>query len=234
MATATLIRTSSHRISSAPIEGGNQRWLTVTKTTTTQQVLIPVIVDKESIRKYGRIAGMEKYIITKSRVCNRIVDMMLVPGTKEQYDAIMADYSRQFKAEDRDKRYAVPGEDGKLIRCPECNKCSECEYYYKRDNYGTSTFRVLATEGDDGELMEFDPAAPDDYNSSDRYLLMLADFINFASDRDPDFKTMIELLVDGNSRRQVAEQMGLPKSTVIDRVTKLRRLWDEFADNLSY
>ena len=55
-----------------------------------------------------------------------------------------------------------------------------------------------------------------------------------ASGRDPGFKTMIELLVDGNSRRKVAEQMGLPKSTVIDRVSKLRRLWDEFADNLPY
>lgn len=61
---------------------------------------------------------------------------------------------------------------------------------------------------------------------------MLEDFIKFASDRDPQFKAMIELLVDGNSRRQVAAQMGLPKSTVIDRVSKLRRLWDEFADNL--
>jgi len=58
--------------------------------------------------------------------------------------------------------------------------------------------------------------------------------INFASEKDPQFKSMIELLVDGNSRRQVAEQMGLPKSTVIDRVTKLRKLWDEFADNICY
>ena len=200
----------------------------------TQQVLIPVIVDKESIKANGRIAGMEKYKITKSRVCNRTLDVIMVPGTKEQYDSIMADYSRQFKAEDRDKRCAVPGKDGKLIRCPECNKCSECKYYYTRDNYGTATFSDLSTEGDDGELMEFDPAAPEDYNSSERYLRLLADFINFASEKDPQFKSMIELLVDGNSRRQVAEQMGLPKSTVIDRVTKLRKLWDEFADNICY
>lgn len=200
----------------------------------TQQVLIPVIVDRESIRKNGKIAGMKQYKITKSKVCNRNVDVILVPGTKEQYDEIMEGYSRQFKSEDRDKRCSVPGKNGKLIRCPECNKCSECKYYYTRENYGTVTFSDLATEGNDGELIEFDPPAPDNYDSNDRYMRMLEDFIVFASERDPEFKTMIELLVDGNSRRQVAAQMGLPKSTVIDRVSKLRRLWDEFADNLPY
>ena len=37
----------------------------------------------------------------------------------------MDDYSRQFKAEDRDKRCSLPGKSGKLTRCPECNKYSE-------------------------------------------------------------------------------------------------------------
>lgn len=200
----------------------------------TEQVLIPEIMDMESIRKNGRIVGMKDYKITKRRVCNRKANVILVPGTKEQYDASMADYSCQFKAEDRDKRCQVPGKDGKLIRCPECNKCSECKYYYTRENYGTATFSDLATEGDDGEMIEFDPPAPENYDSGDRYMRMLNDFIKFASDRDPQFKAMIELLVDGNSRRQVAEQMGIPKSTLIDRVKKLRGIWDEFIDNLAY
>lgn len=206
----------------------------VTNNNGTQQVLIPVIVDMESIRENGPIAGMKQYKITKSKVCNRMVDVILVPGTKEQYDAIMADYSREFKAEDRDKRCAVPGKDGKLIRCPECNKCTECSYYYTRENYGTVTFSDLATEGDDGELIEFDPAAPDNYDSNDRCMRMLADFISFASERDPEFKTIIELLIDEMSRRQVAEMMGLPKSTVIDKVAKLRKLCDKFLENQIY
>ena len=200
----------------------------------TEQVFIPEIIDKESIRKNGRIAGMKDYKITKRRVCNRKVDVILVPGTKEQYDVSMSDYSRQFKAEDRDKRCLVPGEDGKLIRCPDCNKCSEGEYYSTREDYGTVTFSDLAKEADDGEMIEFDPPAPENYDSGDRYMRMLRDFIDFASERDPQFKAMIELLVDGNSRRQVAEQMGIPKSTVIDRVKKLRGIWDEFIDNLIY
>lgn len=59
------------------------------------------------------------------------------------------------------------------------------------------TFSDLATLGDDGETLEFDPSAPDNYDSTDRYMRILEDFISFASERDPEFKTMIELLVDG-------------------------------------
>lgn len=77
------------------------------------------IVDTESIRKNGPIAGMKQYKITKSKVYDRDVDVILVPGTKKQYDSSMADYSCQFKAEDRDKRCSVPGKSGKLIRCSE-------------------------------------------------------------------------------------------------------------------
>ena len=200
----------------------------------TNQVFIPEIVDKESFRKNGCIAGMKDYKITKRRVCNRKSDVILVPGTKEQYDASMSDYSRLFKAEDRDKRCLIPGVDGKLIRCPDSNKCSECSYYYTRENYGTVTFSDLATEDDEGTITEFDPPAPENYDSGDRYMRLLTDFISFAAERDPQFKAIIELLVDGNSRRQVAEQMGLPKSTVIDKVAKLRKLCDEFLENQIY
>lgn len=51
-------------------------------------------MDKESFRKNGLIAGMKDYKITKRRVCNRKVDVIMVNGTKEQYDASMSDYSR--------------------------------------------------------------------------------------------------------------------------------------------
>ncbi|MDD6043453.1 MAG: hypothetical protein PUB87_06855, partial [Eubacteriaceae bacterium] len=137
----------------------------------------------------------------------------------------------QFKAEDRDKRCLIPGEDGKLIRCPDSNKCSECKYYHTRENYGTVTFSDLATEDEEGKITEFDPPAPENYDSGDRYMRLLTGFISFAAERNPQFKEIIELLVEGNSRRQVAELMGLPKSTVIDKVAKLRKLCDEFLEN---
>lgn len=200
----------------------------------TQQNLIPVIVDKSSIKEHGRIVGMGNYKITKSRVCNRMENVILVPGTKEQYDAIMSNYSREFKAGERDKRCAVPGEDGKLIRCPECNKCSECKYYYTRNYFGTATFSALSVAGDDGEPMEYEAESPTNYDSGERYIRILAELIQHVTEIDPSFGKMIQMLHDGKSRRQVAEEMGIPKSTVIDRVAKLRKITDEFLDNLTY
>lgn len=125
-------------------------------------------------------------------------------------------------------------ESGKLIRCPECNKCSECPYYAARNEYGTATFSALAVEGDDGELIDYDPAAPENYNDSDRYLHILADLISHVAEIDLRFGTMIQLLHDGKSRREVAEEMGLPKSTVIDQVSRLKGITEEFLNNLSY
>lgn len=128
----------------------------------------------------------------------------------------------------------IQGEDGKLIHCPESNKCSKCKNYNTRENYGTVTFSDLATVDDEGRITEFDPPTPENYESGDRCMRLLTDFINFALERNPQFKEIIELLVEGNSRRQVAEMMGLPKSTVIVKVAKLRKLCDEFLENQIY
>ena len=206
----------------------------VTNNTETQQVQIPMIVDLDAFDEHGLIMGVARSQIRKWKIGNRIVDVVLVPGTQEQYDSIMDEYYREFKAEDRDKRCSVPGKNGKLIRCPDERKCSECPYYLKREHYGTATFSDLTAKGDDGEEIEFEPESPENYCSGDRYLRMLDDLIKYAAEIDPEYGTMIQLLHDGMSRRQVAEALGIPKSTVIDRVAKLRKITDEFFDNLTY
>lgn len=93
-----------------------------------EQVLIPMIIDRDSIEEHGMIVGVEKSQIRKWKVGNRVVDVVLIPGTKAQYNAVMSSYSAEFKAEDRDKRCEVSNGKGKLIRCPESNKCSQCQY----------------------------------------------------------------------------------------------------------
>ena len=199
-----------------------------------ETVLIPMVIDLDAMNENGWIVGLNASKVCQSKVCNRNLPVVLVPGTKEQYDGIMSSYSKEFKADDRDKRCAIGDGHGKLIRCPECNKCSECKYYYERTEYGTALFCDLAAEGDDGEMIDYNAAAPENYNDGDRYLRILADLIQHVSEIDPNFATMIKLLHDGKSRREVAEKMKLPKSTVIDQVAKLRKITDEFFDNLTY
>lgn len=53
-----------------------------------EQVLIPIIIDRDSIEEHGMIAGVKKSQIRKWRVGNRLVDVVLVPGTKAQYELI--------------------------------------------------------------------------------------------------------------------------------------------------
>ena len=199
-----------------------------------QQILIPMIVDRNAIYENGCIAGMKISEVVKKRVGNRKMDVVLVPGTKEQYQAIMANYSRQFKAEDRDKRCAVPGERGKLIRCTEDNKCSKCPYYLTREEYGTALFSSLAQVDEDGNMQDFEPASPTNYYESNRELRLLADLIQYVSEIAPEYGTIIQLLYDGYSRRELAAEMGLPKSTVIDKTKKLHAMAKSFFETIPY
>ena len=199
-----------------------------------QHVLIPMLVDRNVLAENGLIAGVTHSKIRKWKIGNRNIEVLLVPGTKEQSQAIMAEYSRQFKAEDRDKRCAVPGERGKLIRCPEDNKCSRCPYYLTREEYGTVLFSSLAQVDEDGDMQDYDPASPTNYNEANRELRLLADLIHHLSEIAPAYGIMIQLLHEGYSRREVADKMGLPKSTVIDKVKKLKSLTESFFDNLTY
>ena len=51
--------------------------------------------------------------IRQWRIGNRMCTVILVPGTKEQYDSYLSSFSKEFKAEDRDKRCQIS--DGKDI-----------------------------------------------------------------------------------------------------------------------
>ena len=65
---------------------------------------IPVIIDMDSVDENGMIAGVSKRDLRTKRVCDRTKKVVYVRGTKEQYDAIMDTYSKEFKAEARDRR----------------------------------------------------------------------------------------------------------------------------------
>lgn len=199
-----------------------------------EQVLIPMIIDRSSVEEYGMIAGVKKSQIRKWRIGNRIVDVVLIPGTKVQYDAVMSSYSAEFKADDRDKRCEVSNGKGKLIRCPESNKCSQCPYANSLDkkNFGTLTFSCLAAENDEEEETDFEAAAPATYGSADIYLGMLNELINRVQEIDPNYGRILQLLSDGFSHREIADQIGVGKSTVTDKVAKMKAIIMDLLDNM--
>ena len=196
-----------------------------------EQVLIPMIVDRASIEEYGMIAGVKKSQIRKWRIGNRLVDVVLVPGTKAQYDAVMSSYSAEFKAEDRDKRCEISNGKGKLIRCPESNKCSQCPYANSLDkkNFGTLTFSCLAAEN---EETNFEAAAPPTYGAADIYLDMLKELISHVQKIDPNYGKILQLLSDGFSHREIGDKIGMGKSTVTDKVAKIKVIVMDLLDNM--
>ncbi|SUY47731.1 Uncharacterised protein [Clostridium putrefaciens] len=199
-----------------------------------EQVLIPMIIDRDSIEEHGMIAGVEKSQIRKWRVGNRMVDVVLIPGTKAQYDAMMSSYSAEFKAEDRDKRCEVSNGKGKLIRCPESNKCSQCPYANSLDkkNFGTLTFSCLSAENEDGEEANFEAITPATYASADIYLGMLNELISRVQEIDTNYGRILQLLSDGFSHREIAVEIGIGKSTVTDKVAKIKEIAMDLLDDM--
>ena len=79
------------------------------------QILIPMVTTIEAALDYG----YSLKDIRQWRIGNRMCTVILVPGTKEQYDSYLSSFSKEFKAEDRDKRCQISDGKGHAIRCPE-------------------------------------------------------------------------------------------------------------------
>ena len=48
----------------------------------------------------------------------------------------------------------------------------------------------------------------------------------------PEYAPVVKLLLDGISRREIAKELGVPKSTVIDWVRKIQDLTLKFMEDI--
>lgn len=202
-------------------------------------VYIPMIVDLDAFKENGFIAGITESDIRHNwRVGNRYCDVVLVPATeaaKREYLRLVTD---EFKKEDRDARCFVSNGKGQLIKCPESNLCKNCPYHYAFNKVSgrTRTFSELATENEDGELTDFDPAAPDDYSNADTYERILEALINHLHTLTglKNVDRLIEVIkcrADEHTLVETAEMIGCGKSTVDSDLDKLYPIVKEFLKN---
>ena len=194
------------------------------------QVLIPMVTTIEAALDYGY--SMKD--IRLWRIGNRMYTVILVPGTKEQYDSYLSSFSKEFKAEDRDKRCQISDGKGHAIRCPENNKCKNCPFYHSLDKkgYGTLTFSDLTWTNEDGIEEAYEPVAPEGYGSAERYLELLQELMGYVGATRPEYAPVVKLLSDGLSRREIAKELGVPKSTVIDWVKKIQEITLKFMEDI--
>ena len=202
-------------------------------------VYIPMVVDLEAFKENGFIAGVTAADIRHNwRVGNRYCDVVLVPATETEKREYLRMVTDEFKKEDRDARCFVTDGKGHLIKCPECNRCSECAYNlsWNKESGRTKTFSELAMANETDEVTEFDPAAPDDYNAADTYEQILEALIDHLHTLTglKNLNRLIEVIkhrADEHTIVETAEKIGCGKSTVDSDLDMLYPIVKEFLKN---
>lgn len=191
--------------------------------TESKQFQIPMMVTDEVIRDFS----IKPEDVTWRRIGNRKCRVVMVDATEEEYRAYMAPIWADVKREDREGRCMVKGKNGKLIRCPESNRCEECRYFSEtsRERNKPASLSVLMDEG-------AEPAAEGSFEDDVIYETILEDLIAMLSEIKPKYGRIFRLLYDGATQQEMAEELGIKQRTVSDDIKKIRSLVQPLAKDI--
>ena len=180
-----------------------------------KQHQIPMVVTDEVIRDFG----IKQEDVTWRRIGNRKCRVVMVDATEAEYKTYMEPVWTEIKREDRDGRCMVKGKNGKLIRCPECNRCEKCKRSSEvcRERSKTASLSLLMDEG-------AEPAAKGSFEDDIIYETILEDLIAMLSEVKPKYGRIFRLLYDGATQQEMADELGLKQRTVSDDIRKIRNL----------
>ena len=176
---------------------------------------IPMMVTDEVIRDFG----IKPEDATWRRIGNRKCRVVLVEASEEEYKTYMAPIWAEIKREDRDGRCMVKGKNGKLIRCPESNRCEECKRFSEasRERNKPASLSVLMEEG-------AEPIAEGSFEDDVIYETILEDLISMLTEIKPKYGRIFRLLYDGATQQEMADELGIKQRTVSDDIKKIRSL----------
>ena len=183
--------------------------------TESKQFQIPMAVTDEIIRDFG----IKPKEVTWRRIGNRKCRVVMVDATEEEYRAYMTPIWAEIKRKDRDGRCMVKGKNGKLIRCPESNRCEECKHFSEvsREWNRPASLSVLMDEG-------VEPIAEGSFEDDVIYETILEDLIAMLSEIKPKYGRIFRLLYDGATQQEMADELGIKQRTVSDDIKKIRSL----------
>ena len=175
-----------------------------------KQYQVPMVVTDEVIRDFG----IKPEEVTWRRIGNRKCRVVMVDATEEEYRAYMAPIWAEIKREDRDGRCMVKGKNGRLIRCPESNRCEECKHFSEasRERNKPASLSVLMDEG-------AEPIAEGSFEDDVIYETILEDLISMLSEIKPKYGRIFRLLYDGATQQEMADELGIKQRTVSDDIT---------------
>lgn len=142
------------------------------------------------------------------------VEMEVPVSLKSAYEG---DENTQKKREARAKRCLIPGKHKALIRCPECNKCSECPYYEKK-KAGIISLDQYVEDGC--------PEIPAHGTPEDEaiYFDMLDSLINVASEKRVRLGQEVKLLHAGVDKAELPERMHISETTMYEDLKIIKDL----------
>ena len=178
---------------------------------------IPMVVTDEIIHDFG----FKPEDVTWQRIGNRKCRVVMVDATEEEYRAYMAPVWAEIKREDRDGRCMVKGKNGRLIRCPESNRCEESS----RERNKPASLSVLMDEG-------AEPAAEGAFEEDVIYETILEDLIAMLSEIKPKYGKIFRLLYNGATQQEMADELGIKQRTVSDDIKKIRSLVQPLAKDI--
>ena len=191
--------------------------------TESKKFQFPMAVTDEVIHDFG----IKPEDVTWRRIGNRKCRVVLVDASEEEYKAYMAPIWAEIKREDRDGRCMVKGKNGRLIRCPESNRCEECKHFSEvsHERNKPASLSVLMDEG-------AEPAAEGAFEDDVIYETILEDLIAMLSEIKPKYGRIFRLLYDGATQQEMADELGIKQRTVSDDIRKIRSLVQPLAKDI--
>lgn len=176
---------------------------------------IPMVVTDEVICDFG----IKPEDVTWRRIGNRKCRVVMVDAMEAEYKAYMEPIWAEIKRKDRDGRCMVKGKNGRLIRCPESNRCEDCERSSAvcRERNKTASLSFLVDEG-------AEPASDGSFEDDILYETILEDLIAMLTETKPKYGRIFRLLYDGATQQEMADELGIKQRTVSDDIRKIRSL----------
>lgn len=191
--------------------------------TESKKFQIPMMVTDEVIRDFG----IKPEDVTWRRIGNRKCRVVMVDATEEEYRAYMAPIWAEIKREDRTAAAWVKGKNGRLIRCPESNRCEECKRFSEasRERNKPASLSILMDEGTE-------PARRRAFEDDVIYETILEDLISMLTEIKPKYGRIFRLLYDGATQQEMADELGIKQRTVSDDIRKIRSLVQPLAKDI--
>ncbi len=166
--------------------------------------MITAGIDRSEIRSYVDENGNTVHY----------VEMKVPVSLKAAYEG---DENTQRKRDARMNRCLIPGKQKAWIRCPECNKCSECPNFDKKKAGIISLDQYI----EDGCPEQATGSTPEDEAI---YFDMLDSLINLASEKRERLGQEVKLLYAGVDKTELPERMNISETTMYEDLKIIKDL----------